>query len=226
MTDSLDSLASQVEIHATEPIQFEQVGIDWTNIALVIITIISTWIVIRDRIKRPKAGCKILCAWRIPEFAFDTTNLKGEVTHSSGLQIYLHLLFHVIDKNLFYKDLKVLVKFRDDPTLYNGTIHWVDEYDAYLGDVKYKVRLPKDGRYLSFDSVLEQGKAYSKFLMFLVNDYKGDSIFEEIQLVFITPESKEIKTVLRSEDLNITTVVFDPDVWIPAEVDEVTAHHA
>ncbi|MBK8362808.1 MAG: hypothetical protein IPL24_03765 [Bacteroidetes bacterium] len=114
-------------IGETNPLYVKELtngGIPWDFIIPTIIAIVTTSIVVYDRVKKAKISAKLLSFAYSPQASFISQNLHGQPISLSGQQYFLKLSFQVTGKNYFFSDVMIDVKYLNDNNIYRAKIFW------------------------------------------------------------------------------------------------------
>ena len=78
---------------------------------------------IYDRfIKQPDIGIKIISNG-IGDSAFSGQDFDSETKEIIGLKLFHQLSISVLHKNLYYKDIEILIKFKNDNKIHKGILY-------------------------------------------------------------------------------------------------------
>lgn len=199
-----------------KPIFIQQITkkcVDWNFIIPTTLAIISLAIVIYDRIKKSKINGKILSFAYTPKAKFESFDLSNNKTEYNGQQYFIKLSLQVTLKNLFFQNVEIEVKYKNDKKKYVGEIFWLDSSEWKINDKSYVLKIPKN-EFLYFNNTLHENTVSFQYLMFIVEVNKSE-VFEEMFITF-TDEKGKFKKLLpiKISELNYNTMLFDREIWI------------
>ena len=193
----------------------EKEGVDISLIITTLIAIISTMIVIWDRIKRPKVNAKILSFAFSPKAKYSGKYMNQEDFTLKGQQYFVKLSIQVIQKILFFNDVKIKVKYANDNNIYNGKICWANPIEwTFKDNKKFNLIIPSND-FLWFNNSLPTDIVSFQYLFFMVEIDKMNMI-EELYIEFITTSKfrKKIKIKkLMISEIDPLKMLFDKNIW-------------
>lgn len=213
----IDSLKTEIITNPENPLYIKSVNdgnFDWGFLITTVIALISTAIVIYDRIKKPKIGAKILSLAYSPKATFNGIGMDRKPFTINGQQYFLKLSLQVTLKNFFFNDVEITVKYAGDKKIYNGRIFWADPITWNFDDGKtFDLHIPKNN-FLWFNNTLPLNVVSFQYLAFMVEVDKLEMI-EEFEIIFITPTGKRKKIKpLRVSEMDPMKALFDKEIWI------------
>lgn len=213
----IDSLKAELVNSPDNPIYIKPIKeqeIDWAFIIPTIIALISTAIVIYDRLKRPKIGAKILSLAYSPKATFNGLGMDRKPFTIKGQQYFFKFSIQVIQKNFFFNDLEIKVKYPNDNNKYDAKIFWSDPITWNFDDGKtFDLRIPKND-FLWFNNTLPLNIVSFQYISFMVEVDKMEMI-EEVEISFIKPNGKKKKIKsMKISKMDPMKVLFDKDIWM------------
>ncbi len=187
-------------------------GFDFGFWFSVLIAIISTGILIWNQIKKSKVYGKVISKTysQTANYSFTTkTNKKESI---NGQQYILKLSLSCLRKNLNYKDVNVFLTYGNEKV--KGEIYWT-KYTSLTfhksGETTEKKQMLTPATdYLTFNSVLEQGKTSFFYLNFIVPNITGATLYDKLELEFIKPNDKKVRVELF--EIDPKQFFFDDDL--------------
>ncbi len=200
-----------------KPIIIKQIRdncIDWNFIIPTCISLLSISIVIFDRIKKSKIRGKIVSIAYSISSHFESYDLNNNKKEYHGQQYFLKLSLQVTQKDLFFQNVNIKVMYKNDSTIYNAEIFWLDSMELKMKDNKtYDLKIPKN-EFLSFNNTLTKNTVSFQYISFIVEVDKTDP-FEEIFIEFIDEKGKTKKVLpIKTSEINYNIMLFDKDIFI------------
>lgn len=214
---NVDSLKAELLNTSENPIYIKTIteqGIDWGFIIPTIIAVISIGIIIYDRVKKPKIGAKILSFAYSPKATFNGTGMDQKPFTIKGQQYFFKFSIQVIQKNFFFSDVEIKVKYPNDNNKYDGKIYWSDPITWNFNNGKtFDLRIPKND-FLWFNNILPLNIVSFQYVSFMVEVDKMEMI-EEIEIIFVKPNGKRknIKPIKISQ-VDPMKVLHDKEIWV------------
>ncbi|NEV94652.1 hypothetical protein G3567_10900 [Psychroflexus sp. YR1-1] len=214
---NVDSLKTEILNTSESPIFIKTIteqGIDWGFIIPTIIALISTAIVIYDRVKKSKIGAKILSIAYSPKATFNGMGMDQKPFTIKGQQYFFKFSIQVIQKNFFFYDVEIKVKYPKDNNQYDAKIFWSDPITWNFDDGKtFDLRIPKND-FLWFNNTLPLNIVSFQYISFMVEVDKTEMI-EEIEIIFIKPDGKKKKIKpIKISRIDPMKALFDKEIWI------------
>ncbi len=214
---NIDSLKTEISNTPETPIYVKSIteqGIDWGIIIPSLIALISTTIVIYDRIKRSKIAVKILSFAYSKDAIFRGESLDNKPLEIKGQQYFFKFSIQTIRKNFFFSDLDIKVKYPNDNNQYSAKIFWADPTTWSFDDGKvFDLHIPERD-FLCFNNVLLMNTVSFQYISFMVEVDKVELI-EEIELIFTKPNGKKKKIKpIKISQIDPIMAVFDRNIWI------------
>lgn len=182
------------------------------------IAIVLFFFTLWDKIKWPIISGKILSMTHSPEGTFSGVDLNGEEIKFDGIRYFFKISLNVTRKNVYYKNLKIFVKYPEDKKKYEGRIYRTtkDEWEFNNGKTKI-LQIPSE-QFLSFNNVLEKEKVLFFYTTFFIDkpDYKT---FEEIEIVFIDSKGRQRKMQkITSNEICSELLIYEKEIWTDIEI--------
>lgn len=147
-----------------------------------------------------------------------------------GVRFFLKLSLNVLNKDLNYSDVEVLVKFKKIDSIFKGEIYSPRNYAGWsIDSINYKLELPQE-KLLYYKSVLKQNTTHLEYITFIVfdqddkikNNLKGNDLVPEyIQLDFKNSEvsnlrnkSNRLLTNKMSINVGVEKFLWEDEIWI------------
>jgi hypothetical protein len=212
-----DTLTTEIGSKPEHPFYIKEIKsehFDWGLFITTIIAIVSTAIVVYDRIKKTKISGKILSISFTPNFTFTGKQLDKTPFQLKGQQYFLKFSFQVTQKSLFYNDVKVNVRYKNDPNIYKAEIFWSDTISGNFEDGRiFDLRIPEND-FLWFNNLLPVDRVTFQYLLIIVETDRLD-ICEEVQLTFINEKGKSKKMKpFKISDIDCRKMLFDREIII------------
>lgn len=161
--DTLGLKNTSGTIQILEPIKIVDItekGFDFGLWFSILVAIISTGILIWNQIKKSKVYGKVISMTYSQTAHYSFTTKTNERKTISGQQYILKLSLSCLRKSLNYKDVNVFVTYGKEKV--KGEIYWTKYNDLTFhnddGTVSKKQMMTPASDFLTFNSVLEQGK--------------------------------------------------------------------
>lgn len=214
-TDTLSNIGDTLIVRTDGIVKVQTVNdnsFDYKFWIAIVISILSIGFIIRDRIKRPKISGKIVSLTFAPEGNLTTIDIEGKELKLSGIKYFFKLSLNVINKNIFYSDVKVKVKYPNDRKQYEGRMYFTNNDKWTMVDgVTKTLRIP-EGKFIWYNNVLEKDKTLFLYTSFFV-DREFDN-FSQIEFVFITPKGKEYKLgPLLPSSFKTEMALYEEEIW-------------
>jgi hypothetical protein len=184
-------------IRVLDPISIVDItekGFDFGLWFSVFVAIISTSILIWNQLKKSKVYGKVISMTYSQTASYSFTTKTKEQKTISGQQYILKLSLSCLRKSLNYKDINVFLTYGKEKV--KGEIYWT-KYNKLTfhnadGTTSEKQMLTPATDFLTFNSVLEQGKTNFFYLNFIVPNKNGAILYDKIELEFIKPNNNKV----------------------------------
>ncbi len=193
----LNSKETTEAINLIDPIKIVDItekGFDFGLWFSVLIAIISTSILIWNQVKKSKVYGKVISMTysQTASYSFATKNM--ETNTINGQQYILKLSLSCLKKSLNYKDVNVFLTYGKEKV--KGEIYWTKYNNLNFqnpdGTTSKKQMLTPATDFLTFNSVLEQGKTSFFYLNFIVPNKEGKTLYDKLELEFIRPNDEKV----------------------------------
>jgi hypothetical protein len=199
-------------IQIIDPIKIVDItekGFDYGLWISVLVAIISTSILLWDKMKNSKVYGKTISKTYSQNGTFNYKSSNNEDKTLSGQQYILKLSLSCIRKSLNYKDVNVYLTYGNETV--KGEIYWAEYSNLnFLNDngttTLKKMRTPAND-FLPFNNILEKGKTSFYYLIFIVPNKSGTILYEKMELEFIKPNNKKRKFEI--SEINAQQKFFD-----------------
>lgn len=189
-------------------------GMDYKLLVAFITTAISLFsicFIIWDRLKNPKLSGKLLSLTFSKEGSFHVKDLHGQDINIHGVRYCLKLSINVINKHLFYSDVKIKVRYPMDKKEYEGRQYFTNNDKWTFNKETKTLKLPDD-KFIAFNNVLEKDKTLFLYSTFIVE--REYEVFKEMRFEFISPKGKSyILGPLNSSDFKAELAFFEKEIW-------------
>lgn len=183
----------------------------WVTIITTAIAILTTTLLVWDRIKKPELSGKIISLTFAENGNLSTTNIKGNPISFSGIKYFFKISLNVIHKNIFYSNVNVHVKYPGDKKSYKGRFYFSNSDNWTFGGTTKTLSIPQD-KYIAFNNVLEKDKTLFLYASFFVE--RPFEHFSELEFTFISPNGKTHKVgPLKSSDFSTELALFEDEIW-------------
>lgn|GEM_PF-2492750 len=213
---NVDSLKTEILNTSENPIYIKTIteqGIDWGFIISTIIALISTGIVIYDRVKKSKIGAKIISVAYSSKASFNGIGMDQKPYTIKGQQYFFKFSIQVIQKSFFFSDVEIKVKYPNDSNQYDAKIFWVDPITWNIDGKTFDLRIPQND-FLWFNNTLPLNTVSFRYISFIVEVDKMEMI-DEIEIIFVKPDGKRKKIKpLKISRIDPMKTLFDKGIWI------------
>ena len=184
-------------INLLDPVKIVDItekGFDFGLWFSVLISIISTSILIRKQIKKSKVYGKVISITCTHNGSYFYTTRNLENCNINGQQYLLKMSLSCIGKSLNYKDVNVFLTFRKKKI--RGEIFWSKSVGLIFqnpdGTKSKRKMLTPANNFLTFNSVLEEGKTSFYYLNFIIPNKEDKTLYDKLELEFIKPNNKKV----------------------------------
>jgi len=188
----------------------ENNGIDYKFIISTIIAVISVSFIIWDKLKRTKISGKVISRAYSKNGKITGVTYEGNNFEIKGIQYFFKLSINITRKNLYYKDVKVFVKYGDKDEQ-EGKIYWSNIDRWNFGSETKELKIPKEN-FLYFNNILEKDKTQFGYLTFFVD--REFELYKELRIEFISPSGNIRKLgPFKSSEIEPGLALFENEIW-------------
>ncbi len=137
---------------------------------------------------------------------------EGKFKDSKYLMHFLALNLISLNKSFNIKETKILIKYKDSPDTYSGTLFWarVNEWAGPHGERLCLNISPEEA--LPFMGTLPKNITKKVYLTFRVDKTKLEE-FEEIKLTFVEHSNCERELVIKHAEIVPDQILWDDRIW-------------
>jgi len=167
-----------------------------------------------DKLQKSKIQGKIINYFQAYN-SHITYPVLEETRTLEGLQYIIKLSFVVTNRNFNLRDIKVNLKYHNDPKIYKGELFWPNNFVNTNSMTGRKQRLKiSPNESISFLHSLKKDETINAYLIFIVNK-KVPANFEEFEFVFINHKKEKLKMKFRREDIDFKNILREDDMFEP-----------
>ncbi|NOT51163.1 MAG: hypothetical protein HOP10_07780 [Chitinophagaceae bacterium] len=205
----LNKLTDAISTLRDKPIQIINSNKNKRNYFAIITTsiaIISTTLVIIDRVQKPKVFGKIISITQWDSASsFIYRGYDNILRTIQGQRFLVKISLAVSKKDLYFKDANIVAIFNDNKR-YRGEIYKAPHETIFSKGERYIVNIPPS-EFLTYNSFIEKGKVLFFYLSFIIPNKNDKEVFKKLELELIRPNGKSPKTHL--EVIDAKQVLFD-----------------